>query len=247
MLKPVTLACLAVAAGMCAPVATAKAAKHEAPSSLKRTTMDWLTVRSKGVAMQQTDSTCGPASAATVLQQGYGVTAASEDALATAVGAAIGGTSFGELDLAVQEFGMSSAGFQVSLDQLRKVQTWAIVHLAYTKTKHFAVLTGMTDSMVELRDPSVGHYSLTWAAFGRLFLNEETQKGRVLLILPGSVSPLGARNLPEVSEKTPIAMPTALGTASTPAVPAARALPHFRSALAVPDPHLVPMPRPITG
>ena len=120
--------------------------------------------------------------------------------LTTELGAAFGGTSLGELGLAVQEFGMSSAGFRVTLDELRKVQTWAIVHLAYGKTNHFAVLTGMTESMVELRDPSVGHYSLTWAAFARQFLNEENQKGKVLLILPGSVNPLGARNLPEVSE-----------------------------------------------
>ena len=177
--------------------------------------------------MQRTDATCGPASVATILQNGYGLIAASEVALVTHISqiredlrsdleglskedklaamaellANIGGTSFEDLKLAVQKFGMTAVGFEVTLDQLRKLQTWAIVHLPNTKEKHFAVLSGMNSSMVELRDPSVGHYSLTWSAFAHKFLYDQDQTGKVLLIIPDSVDPLGEGNMPQLSEK----------------------------------------------
>ena len=202
MRKIFILACLAVATGVYAPVATAITPEHEVPATSARSTpADWVTLRLGGVAMQQTDRTCGPASAATVLQNGYGLIAASEHELADKIGARMDGTSFEDLKLAVQEFGMDAVGFEVTLDQLRKVQTWAIVHLPHTKAKHFAVLSGMNDIMVEFRDPSIGHYSLTWEAFARQFLNEPDKKGKVLLILPDSADPLGNRGLPQLAQQ----------------------------------------------
>jgi predicted double-glycine peptidase len=125
-----------------------------------------------GIVMQTRNYTCGPAALTTVLQN-MGINATEQKLMILAGTNNKSGTSIHGLSQAAQSKGLSAAGIELSIHELKKNH---IVHVVLNGTPHYSVVRRVTNESVYLADPSKGNIVLSREEFIAIFT------GNVLVI-----------------------------------------------------------------
>jgi len=137
--------------------------------------MTWRDIPFRSVVRQQYDYSCGSAALATLLQYHYGRPTRESDAFAWMwkIGDqnAIQRVGFSMLDMRayLQAMGYRADGFRISLDQLERMQTPAIVLLTIGQYKHFVVVKGIHPDKVLVGDPALGLLIIKRPVFEKLW------------------------------------------------------------------------------
>jgi len=117
------------------------------------------------VELQETDSSCGPASLRYLLRY-YGVDV-SESELARVAGTTKAGTSLMGLANAADEYGFDAEAWQLDWTRPYELRTPAIVHLP--DRQHFVVVKQITEDQVIVADPAIGLLSFSHSEFTRVW------------------------------------------------------------------------------
>jgi predicted double-glycine peptidase len=157
-------------------LATGGAQAEEAPTPVIRHTLkEW---RDQNIVKQQLDYSCGAAALATLLKYYYKEDVTEAELLARLQSLLVNLTEeewshkkrvgFSLLDLkkVALEKGYRSAGFELKLEQLRKLAAPVLVYVHPFDFHHFAVLRGIVGDRVYLADPSRGNLRMSLDRFG---------------------------------------------------------------------------------
>ena len=151
--------------------------------------LTWVDLRDARLVPQQTDSTCGAASAATILKYFYSADV-SEARLSELMGRSPDETksttySFADIERAVNVLNFKAAGLELTYAQLNNLRVPAIAHLVIDGREHFAVIAGSDEHRVRLADPASGNSMLYREQFLNYWSrNNGGNTGRVLVIVP---------------------------------------------------------------
>lgn len=151
--------------------------------------LSWVEMRDARTVPQQTDSTCGAASVATILKYFYS-TNVSESRLSELMGRGPDETkattySFADIERAVNVLNFKAAGLELTYAQLTKLRVPAIAHLVIDGREHFAVISGSDQNRVRLADPATGNSMLYREQFLKYWSRSKGgDTGRVLVIVP---------------------------------------------------------------
>ncbi len=124
--------------------------------------MTWHDIPFRTVVRQQYDYSCGSAAVATLLRYHYGEATRESDAFSWMwkVGDpdTIRKSGFSMLDMRayLKAIGYRADGFRVSLDDVERLKTPAIVLIKIGPYKHFVVIKGIRDGQVLVGDPALG-------------------------------------------------------------------------------------------
>lgn len=170
-------------------IASAKGAYFISPSingSIHLKT--WKEMRDDRVVKQDLDFSCGAASAATIMNEFYGLSVTEAELLDAME--KDGTASFQDLADVATTHGIKGVGLALNFDQLRQLQAPAIAYLKYRDNDHFSVVKGIAkDDSVLLADPSWGNRRFTKHQFLRMWETREDEnfKGKILLLLPDGI------------------------------------------------------------
>ncbi len=147
---------------------------HETEIVLRHTVME---LRNLHVVKQKLDYSCGAAALATLMRNYFGEDTSEKEILAL-LDIRIkdlpekekkrkkeNGFSLLDLKAVANLKGYQAAGFRLTLDQLRKLNTPVIVFVKPLGYHHFAVLRGVAGDRVFLADPTRGNLRLNSARF----------------------------------------------------------------------------------
>ncbi len=145
-----------------------------APTRQASTRQTLMGLRFKEVIRQDSDYSCGAATMATMMSY-YFDDETSElevlDALISGLDVEeqrnreYAGFSLLDMKMAAEQMGYRSAGYRLTLDQLRKLSAPVIVHVTPLGYKHFAVLRTIVGDRVFLADPSRGNLRMSVSRF----------------------------------------------------------------------------------
>lgn len=133
--------------------------------------MSWHDIPFRTVVRQQYDYSCGSAAVATLLRYHYGEATRESDAFTWMwkVGdpATIRKSGFSMLDMRayLKAIGYRADGFRVSLDDVERLKTPAIVLIKIGPYKHFVVIKGIRNGQVLVGDPALGLLIIERAKF----------------------------------------------------------------------------------
>lgn len=113
------------------------------------------------IALQVTDSTCGPAALSFVLRE-HGLNV-SESVLAEMSGTQSTGTTLLGLALAAETLGFTAEGLRVPDKHFGDIDLPAIVHMP--NLNHFVVVTSREEGGVIIADPAYGYIQLPLRSF----------------------------------------------------------------------------------
>ncbi len=146
----------------------------EWPSALRRLG-EWARSRRVPVVTQLSAAECGAACLAMVLA--YHGKRVRLDQVREAVGVTLDGASALALTVAAKRYGLRARGVRLEVDDLRFLETGAVLHWQFN---HFVVFERMRGEGVQVVDPAVGRRRLTSAELRRGFT------GVALLFEPGA-------------------------------------------------------------
>ena len=134
--------------------------------------------RWKHVVRQSLDISCGSAALATILHYQFG-DKVSEDALIRAILNHVnqaevrrrGGFSLLDLKQVATGLGYIVHGYKISLGELEKLKSPAIVAVTIRGYKHFIVFRGMAEDHVVLADPAFGNTLMELSEFSKIWRN----------------------------------------------------------------------------
>jgi predicted double-glycine peptidase len=142
-------------------------------ASVKVTT--WRDIPFRTVVRQQRDFSCGSAALATLLTFHYGRPTSEPDAFkamyARGDQAKIQKSGFSMLDMKryLEEVGLKSDGYRLSLDDIAKSGVPVIALIDLGAYRHFVVIKGMTADKVLVGDPAMGLHIYTRKDFLKIW------------------------------------------------------------------------------
>ena len=152
-------------------------ADNAKPSVAKRHTLKEL--RNRHVVKQQLDYSCGAAALGTLMIYYFGEKTSEKEILdllnirlkeltqKEISRKKIVGFSLLDLKYVAQQKGYKAAGFQLTLEQLKKLAAPVIVYVLPQGYHHFAVLRGIVGGRVFLADPDRGNLSMSVDRFSK--------------------------------------------------------------------------------
>jgi len=148
-------------------------------------TQSWKERRDAYVVKQDADFSCGAASLATLLNEFYGLSLTEEQILKD-MNKPDRMANFEDMARVVNGYGFKSGGVALSYEQLTKLSVPVVVYLQHRGNDHFSVLRGISDTQVQLADPSWGNRIFSKAQFLAMWETREDKKlkGKILLVLP---------------------------------------------------------------
>jgi predicted double-glycine peptidase len=155
----------------------------------------WRALRDQGVVKQSLDFSCGAAALATLLNRHLGTGVTERELLGLLADPPQGlplprdwrdsGMSFATLSGLVHHYGATAVGIELSAADLSRLRVPAIAYLPNSDPPHFTVITGIDPrGSIELADPAWGNRRLRGARFNRLWLDDSTGRGRLMLLHP---------------------------------------------------------------
>jgi uncharacterized protein len=151
------------------------------------TVKSWKALRDAHVVKQDMDFSCGAASLATILNEFYG-SPLTEQQILKDMNKQDMVANFEDMAKVVKLYNFKSGGLALSYDQLAKLTVPVIVYLQYRGSDHFSVLRGISDTHVQLADPSWGNRIFSRPQFLAMWetRDDENLKGKILLLMPQS-------------------------------------------------------------
>ena len=131
-------------------------------------------LRFKEVIRQDSDYSCGAATMATMMTYYFGDDTSELEVLDALISGLdideqrnreYAGFSLLDMKMAAEQMGYRSAGYRLTLDQLRRLSAPVIVHVTPLGYKHFAVLRMIVGDRVFLADPSRGNLRMSVSRF----------------------------------------------------------------------------------
>ena len=155
----------------------------------------WRALRDQGVVKQSLDYSCGAAALATLLNRYLGAQVTERELLELLADPPQGlklpqgwrenGVSFATLSGLALHYEALAVGVELSAADLAQLRVPAIAYLPNSDPPHFTVITGIDPrGSIELADPGWGNRRLRWARFNRLWLDDSTGRGRLMLLHP---------------------------------------------------------------
>ncbi|MCP5177837.1 MAG: C39 family peptidase [Moraxellaceae bacterium] len=145
----------------------------------------WKDYRDSQVVKQDFDFSCGAAALATLLNGFYGQSY-TEPQILEDMNKQDGKASFIDMARVVQKYGFQAQGLALDYSTLSQLKVPVIVYLEHRKDSHFSVLNGISESHVQLADPSWGNRVLSKQAFLTMWetRSDALAKGKILVISP---------------------------------------------------------------
>lgn len=142
-------------------------------------------IRDTNIIKQNLDFSCGSASIATVLNYFYKYKI-TELQILKDMNKADGMANFEDMQKVVNKYGFKALGLSMNIEALRNIKIPVIVYIKYRNQEHFSVLQGISNSHIQLADPSLGKYIIHISEFEKMWnVNKNIDfKGRVLAIIP---------------------------------------------------------------
>jgi len=169
------LAIAALAATFLPGPSMAQARFHGESTGAAVTVMTWRDIPFRTVVRQQYDFSCGSAALATLLTYHYGMRTTETDAFkamyATGDQEKIKRVGFSMLDMKryLEERGLKSDGYRLSLDELATRKTPVIALIDVGRYRHFVVVKGIAGNKVLVGDPALGLKSFEAKEFSRMW------------------------------------------------------------------------------
>ncbi|MDO9394033.1 MAG: C39 family peptidase [Methylotenera sp.] len=154
-------------------------------------TKSWKAMRDADVVKQNFDYSCGAASLATLLNEFYGLSL-TEVQILTYMNKQDLMANFDDMARVVSRYGFKAGGVALSYEQLAKLTVPVVVYLRHRNQDHFSVLRGISETHVQLADPSWGNRIYSKAQFLAMWETREDEKlkGKILLVLQTSREPI---------------------------------------------------------
>lgn len=148
---------------------------------------NWKTLRDSGVIKQRFDYSCGAASLATLLS-GYYSLNVPEIKIINDMHKLGYLANFQDMVEVVNLYGFKGIGIALGYDKLATLTIPVVIYVRHNGQDHFSVLRGISNTNVQLADPSWGNIKLSKTQFLKIWetREDENYKGKILLITPKS-------------------------------------------------------------
>jgi predicted double-glycine peptidase len=145
----------------------------------------WKSLRDANIVKQNFDYSCGAASLATVLNKFYGLQLTERQILSDMRKPDLM-ANFEDMARVSDFYGFNAGGIALNYEQLTKLTVPVVVYLRHHREDHFSVLRGISNTHVQLADPSWGNRIFSKQQFLKMWetRNDEKLKGKILLVLP---------------------------------------------------------------
>lgn len=185
---------------------------HLKSFTLRQPIQTWSEIRNRYLIKQQFETSCGPASLATLLTFFFNQPTKEEEIITSILQSqnilpsdikslenkevmeellqklkvqsiAI---SFQDMKTYAEQRGYIVQGLALPLDSLKKLKAPVIVNVKIRYNEHFSVYKGMDDRYVYLADPALGNVKISLAKFQEMFYTRKDMEypGKVLALIP---------------------------------------------------------------
>lgn len=142
----------------------------------------WKKLRDLQTVKQNLDYSCGAASVATIFTYFYNRPTLESEVLEKIDSDTA--ATFRNLSEVIEDFGYASKAIITDLNTIKKLKIPAIAHIKYNGEEHFTVIRSVANNYIYLSDSSLGNKVLSEKQFLSVWDYDNTNTGKILLILP---------------------------------------------------------------